>query len=380
MTDDFVAAYAELGLKPEAADREVKVAWRRLVSRLHPDRNDDPGAVARLLRVNRAFELLRQRADHDASSDETSHAPAHPPAAEPPAPPRESQRRRSAETSDDDDHDDGAGQAPGARRSTGEPISLSRTVKLDLEEGARGCVKTLRGQWRPVCATCEGSGQRSQARPCDLCEGRGKVMQRGWFGWTATMEACSACEGTGKRHDACPDCAGRGTATALRWQVGVRIPAGARDGDRLRVNLPKRRDALDGAQLQLRIALQPHPLFSLRDDGRLSCELPVDGFAWMAERTVAVPTPDGPKSLALKRDRREYRLAGAGFPVERRGAPGELLVVLRPEFPESLSAEQQALLDRLMAAGEGPQAERLAQWEKRRQAWERDWAKRREPA
>lgn len=422
--DERAAAYAELGLKPAAGEREIKVAWRRLVSHWHPDRNTDPQAVVRLQRLNRALQLLLREGGFEMprSAARTpppppppasprpppksppkspprpppAAAPARPPASPPAAPPAappasppaappaagpgaEPRRTRArpvrpdrgpASEGDSDDTSEGPIGKPG------EPVLIRRTLKLDLEDAALGCVRPLQGQWRAACSACGGSGQRRTLSACDECEGRGKLLHGGFFGWMASMQTCPACGGAGRLHAACAACSGRGSTEPLRWQLSVRIPAGVRDGDRLRVRLPKRQDALDGAEITLRIELKPHPIFSLGDDGQLACELPVDGYAWVAERTVQVPTPAGPRPLALKRDRRDYRLPGAGFPLERGGRAGDLQLKVQPLFPATLTDEQEQALDRLLDGARGEHAQHLAQWEREL----KDWEQRREAA
>lgn len=404
--DELSAAYAELGLPAGSGEREIKVAWRRLVSHWHPDRNDDPRAVARLQRLNAALDTLRRRGvfGGGAPSADEHEAPAAPPEAGG-APPAQQRARtggdpqgrdahgrnahgrehdRDAEADaaedpdafdaspeDDDAHHEGPADAEAEHRDAMGPPTIARTLKLDLEDAALGCVRPLRGQWRPACPRCEGRGHRKHATACAHCEGRGRVAAGGWFGWMAPLQDCAACGGAGRRRDPCPACDGRGSSGPLRWQVAARIPPGVRDGDRLRVPLPGRRDALDGAEIHLRIALQPHPFLTLREDGVLTCVLPVDGFGWVAGRTVPVPTPSGLQPLALQRDQREYRLPGMGYPVTRRGAPGDLLVQVEPLFPATLTPEQQALLEKVLAAGRGPEAERLAQWDRRLRGWQR---------
>jgi molecular chaperone DnaJ len=96
--------------------------------------------------------------------------------------------------------------------------------------------------------------------------------------------------------------------------------------------------------------------------------MPVDGFAWIAGRWIEVPTLTGLQKLRLQRGHHAYRLRGQGFPVERRGERGDCIVSVLPTFPTSLSAEQEALLDRLMA--EGGENELLRAWERKLRAWE----------
>src|SRR6478752_2598177 len=69
-------AFAELGLACDATEREVKAAWRRLASQWHPDRNDSAGAVARMQRINQAFEEIRRAGFNDRTSGDVDTAAA----------------------------------------------------------------------------------------------------------------------------------------------------------------------------------------------------------------------------------------------------------------------------------------------------------------
>ena len=54
-------AYARLGLRPGASPAEIKVAYRRLAKRFHPDRAGDEG-LATFLSIQAAYEALLTRA------------------------------------------------------------------------------------------------------------------------------------------------------------------------------------------------------------------------------------------------------------------------------------------------------------------------------
>jgi molecular chaperone DnaJ len=310
-TDD---AYAELGLLPGAGLAEAKVAWRNLVSRWHPDRNRHVGASARMQRINRALEQIR------------------------------------------DDTDGLVEPEPDADPSPFPPRTVQRRVKLTLEEAAVGCIKVLRGSIVDPCATCAGTGHALRPQDCEVCAGQGKVRERAWFGWYGPATACAACEGRGTLRPMCQACDGSGKSEVARYRLSVRLPAGVRDGDMLHVAPARGREAV---ALDIRVELLPHAFLVRDDDGTLRCELLVDGFCWIANRTVEVPTLQGPQPLGLHRGQVVYRLPGLGFPSRGGGARADQIVMVVPRFPARLSRKQQRLLDQLVAS---TAAEREAQY------------------
>jgi molecular chaperone DnaJ len=324
-------AYQELGLAPGASDAEVKAAWRRLVSRWHPDRNASRAAVEKMQRINQAFELLRDAAGAMPAAKEQDASTASP---------------------------------SGPRPAAAKPVK--RRIKLTLEEAALGCLRVLSGRLTPACVACEGAGLRWPGGDCAGCNGSGQVRERAWYGWMSTTTACADCGGDGRARDTCGTCSGAGKLPPRDYELRVRIPAGVRDGDLLGV--PGGANGPPGG-LDLQIELLPHAFFRLDDDGTMHCEMPVDGFRWIAGRTVEVPTPGGLKPLALRHGECLYRLPGEGFPASRRGPRGDLWMTVRPVFPPSLSTDQQILLDRLIATSAAAPDGALAAWQQQLAGW-----------
>lgn len=357
---DTENAFAELGLAPDATEREVKAAWRRLASQWHPDRNESAGAVARMQRINQAFEEIRRagfgdRARGDVETPGTSD---------------------DANATGGFDADQAAATSSGAAGTRGQQRrALHRKVRLTLEEAAVGCIKVLRGKVTDTCVACAGAGHHVLGGNCARCGGSGAVPKRSFFGWPAGVSECEACLGGGIARQPCTACGGAGKMAPRGYKVNVRIPPGVRDGDSLHVD--GRRVRADGppADVDIRIEVSEHPFFKLDDDGTIRCEMPVDGFAWIANRQVQVPTLTGLQALQLDRDQLAYRLQGQGFPAQCRGPRGDHLVMLVPVFPQQLSTDQQILLDQLSAtmSGAGAQAldDRLRAWNRGLRAWER---------
>lgn len=329
---DLDDPYQELGLAPDSSDAEVKAAWRRLSARWHPDRNKSPQALRKIQRINRALEVIRQA-------------------------------RREQRTEED--------PAPAAA----EPV-IQHTVSITLEEVVTGCVREVRGELVEDCADCEGSGLQPQATECAECGGAGHIRQHLWFGWVATTVECTACQGQGRTQQACAACAGSGKAPARKYRCRLQIPPGARAGDRLdataRVQGSQRKLAL-----RVRIELQPHEFFTAESDGTLKCELPVDGFAWMANRWIEVPTPCGLQQMRLRRGHLNYRIRNAGLPwADGTGGTeaADCIVTVVPLFPDELSAEQEAAIDRLVASNSGTNGtaagERVTAWTRLVDRWQ----------
>ena len=345
-------AYAELDLAPGASEDEVKAAWRRLVSKWHPDRNSHANAGATMQRINQAFERIRLSAF-------ANHSPAP--------------------------VDDDAAAAPTDAAATAQQRraqrTVSRKVKLTLEEAAAGCAKVLRGQLTDTCSACRGAGFRTLASACPACDGAGTVRQRAWYGWYGTATECGGCGGDGVARQACDTCDSTGKLNTRTYKVTVRIPHGVRDGDLLHVDASRLGRADAAVSLDIRVQLAKHPLLALDADGTVRCDVPVDGFAWIANRSIDIPTLAGLQTIALNREQLLYRLEGQGFPIERRGPRGDQLVTIVPVFPQQLSTDQQILLDQLIATSSGADGlgadSRPAEWNRSLRAWERSLRKRR---
>jgi len=353
-------AYAELGLAPGASEAEVKVAWRRLASHWHPDRNQSAAASERMQRINEALEQIRRAGFASRVVGGSTDTPDDEQARSAPDAPDEA-RKKAADTASD--------SAAGSETRT-----LSRKVKLTLEEAAVGCVKSLRGKLADRCTACVSRGWRALDHACKDCRGSGE-RQRGWYGWLGTRVECEPCGGSGVARATCTSCKGSGRLPAHEYRVNARIPHGVRHGDLLHVAARGQRNGQTAVQLDLRVDLMPHPLFDLDADGTVRCEVPVDGFAWIANRAIEVPTLSGMQPLQLRREQITYRLSGQGFPRERRGPRGDHVVVLQPSFAQELSTEQNILLDQLVAStsapGAKPASPRLSEWRQSLRDWER---------
>ncbi|HTV23456.1 MAG TPA: DnaJ C-terminal domain-containing protein, partial [Polyangiaceae bacterium] len=129
----------------------------------------------------------------------------------------------------------------------------------------------------------------------------------------------------------------------------VRIPAGVRSGQRIRLAGQGGRGGDGAGDLYLRIHLRPSEQFRLDGDD-VYTPLPVTPWEAALGATVTLPTLDGSvriKVPAGSSSGRKIRLKGKGYPGA--GERGDLYAELRVDVPPSVSDEERDLLERWAA-------------------------------
>jgi len=135
-------------------------------------------------------------------------------------------------------------------------------------------------------------------------------------------------------------------------RVQVRIPAGVKDGSRLRLKGKGNLQPGIGRRgdLYLTLRLQPHPIWRL-DGDQLRAELPLSLDELALGGDVRVATPDGEASVQVPPGMtlgRSLRLRGKGWPL--REGRGDLLLTPILKLPETLSERERQLLEQLRQA------------------------------
>ena len=126
-----------------------------------------------------------------------------------------------------------------------------------------------------------------------------------------------------------------------RESLEVPVPAGARDGGRVRLKgqgLPPRGGGPCG-DLIVELSVRAHPLLRRVDEADLEMDLPVTVLEALEGATLTVPTPTGDVKVKIPaRVRTGTRLRIKGRGVQRKGVAGDLYLVLRPEVPDTDAA------------------------------------------
>jgi molecular chaperone DnaJ len=215
------------------------------------------------------------------------------------------------------------------------------------------------------CPTCHGTGAKPGSSPkvCPVCNGRGvETESQGIF---SLSQPCSRCHGAGTIiEDPCPTCGGTGAQRTVK-RLRVNIPAGVRDGSRIR--LAGKGEAgprgADPGDLYVITRVQESPVFK-RSGENLEVEVPITIPEAVRGGIVEVPTLNGSKRLRVAPGTKHgtvQRLRGEG-PVRLNGkGRGDIHYRFVIDVPSSLSPEQEEAVDRLSTVMNGdPRAELFA--------------------
>jgi molecular chaperone DnaJ len=388
--------YKTLGVGKNADEAEIKKAYRKLARQYHPDRNPgDKQAEERFKEISAAYDVLsdadkRKAYDRgsllggfgmpggfDASSfggnfsDILSNlfGGAGGAGARGAAGPGAGAR--------------GAAGARGPRGGVTRGRDLETEVSLSFEQAVTGAQVPLAVPTSQPCPTCHGSGARPGTTPrvCPVCNGRGLESQsQGIF---SMSQPCSNCHGSGTVIDnPCPTCQGSGAQRSVR-RMRVNIPAGVRDGSRIRLagkGEPSVGPAGVGGgangdgglpgDLYVITRVAESPVFK-RSGDNLEVEVPLTIPEALRGAIIDVPTLHGVKRLRVAPGTKHgtvQRLRGEG--PSRLGAKGNGDIHYRfvIDVPATLSPEQSEAVDRLSRVMNTNPRERLFEPEPIRQA------------
>lgn len=309
---DFKDYYAILGVSKTATTEEIKQAYRKLARKYHPDVNPgDATAEEKFKVLNEANEMLSDpetRAKYDQFGQywQQGFAGAAAPGG-------------GAEAAGFGDEQD----------STFGQYSSFEDFINDLLRDPGGRGRTRRSYYRTSAQPSDPFADfRSQAPAPD----------------TEAAIALSFSE------------AFHGVQKRLQLDdetINVRIPAGAKQGSRIRLKGKGRPSPFSQQRgdLYLTLELFPHPFFRFAGD-HLVCEVPIRPDEAVLGTQVQVPTPDGPVTMTVPKGVRSgqfLRLRGKGWKSPQ-GIRTDLMVKLQIVSPQTLSETEQACYEKIRAA------------------------------
>jgi molecular chaperone DnaJ len=339
--------YEVLGVSKTAGDDEIKKAYRKLARDLHPDRNpDDASAEERFKDVQGAYDILsdaekRQAYDRFGDAGPQGFGPG-------------GVRFENVDLGDLSDllgnfgSFFGRGQRASTRPRPERGADLETRVRISFDDALEGAQVRVPVEIQTACHVCGGTGAEPGTAPrvCPDCQGTGVISDsQGLF---SLSHPCQRCRGNGVIVDTpCHNCRGSGRERVTR-RYQVTVPAGAKDGTRIRLRgkgEPGRNGGPAG-DLFVRVEVTPSPLYERRG-ADLVLDVPVTYPEATLGATVQIPTPAGPVALKVpagSENGKLLRVKGRGAPRLNGGGKGDLLARLKVTVPKKLSkAEREAL-------------------------------------
>jgi molecular chaperone DnaJ len=347
--------YAELGVAKDATAADVKKAYRKLARANHPDSN--PGDTARhdkFKAVAEAYDVLGDP-EKRKKYDDLRAAGVFPGGFGQggfggQGVNLEDLLRQRAGGGFGDMFGDlfgGRTRTPPRRPQKGADVETTATVSFT--DAFEGVTVSLRLTSDAPCPDCSGTGGKPGTKPhvCPECEGAGFVVAS--VGGAFSMnETCPACGGRQLLYDEpCPTCHGSGRGMSAR-SIQARIPAGVRDGQRIRLRGKGAAGENGGpaGDLYVTVKVSPHRLFGRKGDN-LTLDVPVSFDEATLGAEIKVPTLGGaPVTLKIPAgtpNGRTFRVRGKGA-TRSDGTRADLLVTVQVQVPAVLDpAARQAV-------------------------------------
>jgi DnaJ-class molecular chaperone len=336
---DYKDYYKILGVDRKASEKEIKSAYRKLARKYHPDVNPgDKEAEAKFKEINEAHAVLsdpEKRRTYDAlGSDWASRV--------------------------------GRTGAAGGRQTytyggNAEAADFSDFFETLFGQRTNGTNGGFDFDLGSIFGRGRGKQQQQpEQRGSDLEQPVDVSLSEAMTGvqraFTLQSQVpCPTCHGTGLQGDKiCPTCSGSGTVSRTK-RLDVKIPAGVREGSKVRVageGNPGTNGGPNG-NLYLVVHVLPDPRFR-REGDDLYTEVQVPFTTLVLGGEVDVPTMTGRVTVSVppgSQNGRTLRLAGQGMPNLKTGERGKLYVKLNAMLPTTLDETQRELFQKLAQAG-----------------------------
>jgi DnaJ-class molecular chaperone len=331
---NFKDYYSILGVPKNAAEKDIKSAYRKLARKWHPDANPNntKEAEEKFKEISEAYEVLgdpEKRKKYDVLGPNWQQA----------AQQAEQQRRyRTTIDGQEFEFDLGGPGGPSGfsdffdtffsgvgRRQTASGAGFARrgqdletTIDLNLRDVYDGGKKAVSLQIEDLCPRCHGTGTE-RGHLCPQCHGTGRILLNKRFEVTI------------------PKGIGEGQRIRLAGQGGAGIHGGP-NGD-----------------LYLIVKLLDDPTYKRKGDD-LYVDLPISIYDLVLGGEVKVPTLSGQVDMTIPagtQNNRLLRLSGRGMPQVKGRGNGDQYVRLIGQLPQNLSDKEQKLFKELSALRNG---------------------------
>ncbi|WGI36686.1 molecular chaperone DnaJ [Mesomycoplasma lagogenitalium] len=346
--------YEVLGITKAASEKDIKMAYRKLAMKYHPDRNKEHDAEEKFKEINEAYEVLsdlKKKAQYDqyghAAFDQMSGGSGF------------DGNFGGFEGFSDifgDFFSSFSGDRHSSRKRRFNGDDYKASFSISFIESILGTSIKRKFEKFSQCSHCKGSKAESDSdiHTCKKCNGKGvevKVMKTP-FGAIQNSVTCSICNGSGKQiTKLCRTCSGKGITKEAK-ELTVNIPAGIKDGQSIILEGyggPGENGGQNG-DLYLEISVKEHKHF-IRANDDIHLTIPVSIIDIIAENEIDVPSPYGIEKLKMH----ENYKSGDVLTIKNKGAKnlknsrytGDLKVHLKIYVPKMSNSEKRDVLNSL---------------------------------
>jgi DnaJ-class molecular chaperone len=337
---NFKDYYSVLGVPKNAAQKDVKSAYRKLARKWHPDANPQNAKEAeeKFKEISEAYEVLGdadKRKKYDLLGPDWQNAA------------RQAEQQRRYRTSSGGEEFDFGNFGGGGAGAAGAPSGFSDFFDMFFS-----------GVGRRQTTSSAGFAQRGQDLETTIDLGLRDTYEGGKKTISLQVEdVCPRCHGTGTENGhLCPQCHGTGRVLMLK-KFDVTIPKGIGEGKRIRL-AGQGGAGINGGpngDLYLVVKSPNDPTYKRKGDD-LYVDLPVSIYDLLLGGEVEVPTLAGQVAMTIPegtQNNRLLRLSGKGMPrVNGKGA-GDQYVRLIGQLPQHLSDKEKQLFKELAAMNDG---------------------------
>lgn len=316
---NFKDYYATLGVKKTATPEEIKKSFRKLALKYHPDRNPgDKAAEARFKEISEAYEILsdpEKRRKYDQYGQYWKQA---------------EQTNWSGASSPNVDY----GGFDFSKYDNFDDFINELLGKFANPSGG------FYDNYGTGFNDFGGFGNRTQSTTTSAPPREANI----------SLTFAEAYRGVTKKFKI-------GNQT-----IDVRIPKGAKTGNRLRVPGVSGTGYTRG-DLYLNVELQPHPFFQF-EGNNLVCEVPITPDEAVLGADIEVPTPDGMVKVKVPagiRSGQSLRLRGKGWPLGNQGRSDQLvkIVIVVPDSVSAVEKEYYQKIREVRSSNPRPNLERF---------------------
>jgi len=336
--------YEILGVSEDANQDEIKKAYRKKAKKYHPDSNSDTADEEKFKKINKAYDVLsdeEKRKKYDQFGKQGVEGSSS-----------RGQRRAASNFQDIFEQIFGGGGFGGQSRGRSrQEAHLKIQTTITLEEVYEGTEKTFNVKRRTECDNCNGTGgEDGNTTTCSECNGKGRKreVRRTPLGRAETMVECEKCNGTGQIPDTkCSECGGDGY-TESEEQITADIPAGVKDGQRLRLSGKGNETRQGTGDLYIYVTVEPHKEVE-RKENDLFTTLKIGLGDAVLGAKAEVPHPAEELQLNIPEGTQPgqvLRMQGKGMPSQRRRREqGDLYVEIDVQVPENVSEEDEEVFE-----------------------------------